>query len=476
MRPRASRPPTDSMTVPSPAFTSVSARRTLMRPTPTVSLSPDPIRRNPLTVSQAPPVQSKPAAAKKMDWPQSVRNYVQRAFAPENAIKGIDRVDMESKLKEIISKAAENETLNNVDWDAFPLPQAILQADRAAQYVAPTAPWQSSALPPAQNYSYTPAPYYPPTDQYPALTDHMNGNSKKRKSMDIEPATESTPPWRKNKKQNAFGDRLTYASQQQADQIDKNQRRRTDDDQKSSKYQPDIGQLEERRKRFANGKAGNRSPAWPPSTSNDASPAQASGPIIGTCQNIEKEYLRLTAPPKPETVRPVPILRKTLRLLKDRHNGGADYGYINSQFKSLRQDLTVQHVRDEFTVEVYETHAKVALTVGDMGEYNQCQTQLRALYMQNLGGHPKEFLAYRILYLIYTCNRAGQSDLLADLTPADKAAPEVKHALDVRSALALGNYHKFFKLYDDAPNFGSDLMLRFIDRERIAALANICSA
>ncbi|KAG9802254.1 hypothetical protein KCU68_g22711, partial [Aureobasidium melanogenum] len=152
------------------------------------------------------------------------------------------------------------------------------------------------------------------------------------------------------------------------------------------------------------------------------------GPCVGTSQQLEKNYFRLTAPPKPETVRPLHILKQTLDLLirkwKDEHN----YGYICDQFKSLRQDLTVQHIKNDFTVRVYEAHARIALEKGDLGEYNQCQTQLRTLYKMKLRGSPGEFLAYRILYTIYTCNRQTMNDVLADLTSADKQYPAVKHA------------------------------------------------
>jgi hypothetical protein len=113
------------------------------------------------------------------------------------------------------------------------------------------------------------------------------------------------------------------------------------------------------------------------------------------------------------------------------------------------------------------------LEKGDLGEYNQCQTQLKALYAQGLEGKPAEFKAYRILYIVYTCNKSDMNDMLAELTLADKSQPWIKHALDVRSALALGNYHKFFKLYLAAENMGSYLMDMFIERERLNALANI---
>lgn len=380
-----------------------------------------------------------------------MKSYVSRCFVTENLIVGISNEEMQAKLKSVITQAAQSNNLGNVDWDHLPLPQQMIQEERNGYLLGRSSQPRSHS---------PPSPYVPP----PYFKAEKPEKSKKRKSGEFtqpDRDVSRSPPWRQSKQRDGFEDRISFAP------AEKRQRFASPPQNNSKYHQMD---LEQRKKRFSKPKNGSRplvvhAPVTAPL-----------GPIVGRCQDLEKNYYRLTEPPEVDTVRPLSVLRNTLDLIKRKWSQTKDYAYANDQFKSLRQDLTVQHIKNDFTVEVYEINARVALEKGDLGEYNQCQTQLKALYKQNLGGHPMEFKAYRIFYFIYTCNRIDMNNLLAELTPADKKDPAVAHALQVRSALALGDYHRFFKLYLEVPNMGAYMIDNFVVRERLSALASICKA
>mmetsp|Transcript_28914 Transcript_28914/g.44450 ORF Transcript_28914/g.44450 Transcript_28914/m.44450 type:complete len:662 (+) Transcript_28914:100-2085(+) len=212
--------------------------------------------------------------------------------------------------------------------------------------------------------------------------------------------------------------------------------------------------------------------------------------VKGTCMILEKEYLRLTAPPRAEAVRPQNILALQLANLKRSWMSSTrkEYSWFCSQLKAIRQDLTVQRIFNSFSVDVYETHARIALEQGDVNEYNQCQTQLKELYalldpLDPGRKNENEFIAYRLIYHVFlTCNKkyeGGSSDLfrmMLGLTSEQKLDPCVQHALKVRVAVAEYDYHSFFSLLDICPLMGAYLMDLMVPSVRYWALLRICKA
>jgi len=66
--------------------------------------------------------------------------------------------------------------------------------------------------------------------------------------------------------------------------------------------------------------------------------------------------------------------------------------------------------------------------------------------------------------------------MMRELTEDEKKDEGVAHALQVRRAIAQGNYGRFFKLCQTAPNMGVHLMDIFIDKHRIMCLQRMAIA
>jgi hypothetical protein len=132
---------------------------------------------------------------------------------------------------------------------------------------------------------------------------------------------------------------------------------------------------------------------------------------------MEKGYVRPSSAPLSQNVRPEAVLRRAfimcLGKLRD------DLEYSADQIKSIRQDLTVQHVESPFSAAVYEYHTRVAVVAGHLAELGQCLNHVRALHAKGIFGPREEyasicaaphvvppancdvkleFAAYRILY------------------------------------------------------------------------------
>ena len=163
-----------------------------------------------------------------------------------------------------------------------------------------------------------------------------------------------------------------------------------------------------------------------------------------------------------------------------------DYLWFCSQLKAVRQDCTVQRIKNSFAIDVYETHAKIALEESDLNEYNQSQTQLKELYEMSANSgvleNVNEFLAYRILYYVFLSTTdsmgagSGIFKILLSLSPDQTRDPAISHACKVREAVAVGDYLAFFRLHKDVPNLGKYLMDRIAPTMRYRALQRMAKA
>ena len=195
----------------------------------------------------------------------------------------------------------------------------------------------------------------------------------------------------------------------------------------------------------------------------------------------------------------------------------------------MRQDITVQHLRNNFVLEVYETHSRILLEHGDLNEFNQCQTMIRSLTslngsnawedtespikseLQNTKrgtGKGKtgillqyeeaadEFRAYSLLYDVVqnswcdlivhvslTKNRIDISNKARGSTitkrpsqPPITKGSSVRHALNVVKAIMHNDYLAFFRLYESAPHMSAYLMDYLVRRVRNVGYVRIIAA
>jgi len=255
-------------------------------------------------------------------------------------------------------------------------------------------------------------------------------------------------------------------------------------------------------------------------------PSKKQSNFVGTSVALEKAYLRLTDYPKPENVRPLPTLMKSLAHIKKHYVENEDFDWANEQLKSVRQDLTVQNIRNSFSLNVYETHARLLIEHGDLNEFRQCQSMIHALTSPSsvldlssettdkIGGDfqpdrnrdveleavqqseesKDEFDAYGLLYSLVQTSWGELTRLLATrhrenahsksdplISPIhDNGVPSggaaFGHALKVVQAVIYCDYRKFFRLYETAPHLSAYLMDFLVRRVRKSAYERIIAS
>lgn len=187
--------------------------------------------------------------------------------------------------------------------------------------------------------------------------------------------------------------------------------------------------------------------------------------IIGLSTDLEKNYLRLTSEPNPLNVRPYPVLDNSIKFVLSKFKANKSYSYFINQLKSIRQDLMVQHIKNDFTIYVYETNAKISLQNNDLGEFNQCQSQLNYLYHLKRKSDVNltkifislelEFFIYRLIYMIMMKNYSEVYKLklmarkLSEFNK-NKSEEDLFRFVDILFALnqsrLVGNFYDFFRI------------------------------
>ncbi|XP_024969389.1 SAC3 family protein A-like isoform X1 [Cynara cardunculus var. scolymus] len=457
--------------------------------------------------------------------PKSLRGYVERALA--RCKDDRQMAACQDVLKEVITKASTDGTLCTLDWDTeplFPLPNTnAINNDTLNNSIPPSSPMKNRRSPSRRTKSrWEPLPEEKPVDKQASFTPN---SVKYSGGIQNHERDKQFPTGQPENKDNKFSHLKFYISNQKETNKavfrpakrqhigdgrsgSNNGDSSSDSDKEQSLTAYYAGAItladspEERKRRESRSKRfekthGNRAAYNPTRTKNVGAgnlyTRRASASVLansnsssdgasravedidwdsltvkGTCQEIEKRYLRLTSAPDPATVRPEEVLEKALLLVQDSQK---NYLYKCDQLKSIRQDLTVQRIRNELTVKVYETHARLAIEVGDLSEINQCQSQLQTLYAEGIKGCHMEFSAYNLLCVILHSN--NNRDLLSAMSRLSIEARKdaaVKHALAVRAAVTSGNYVSFFRLYKIAPNLNTCLMDLYIEKMRYAAL------
>jgi len=432
-----------------------------------------------------------PGESSAKGWPPALKEYVGRAL---ETIPTGKKTEVENKLKDIIQKAGGDGSLWTLDWSKHPLPMQLIQEEKQAQKV-------KDVQMKFKAHQITGTSVTNEFGADPRSSAQQRESKRRWGDQNSNEATSPVSSKRKKKAKKTMVDVQTFSSRgldpSDVDTLNKRAARFAADATRTSQNPP-----AHRHDPYAAGKQERK-------IKNELQRAHERGQEVdlskfvvkGTSKHLEKRYLRLTGVPDASTVRPPEVLQKAMAHVKSKwkysaankhvakrsqkkvETPGVTYRWVSEQFKAIRQDLTVQHIKSKLTVKVYEAHARIALKQSDLSEFNQCMTQLQGLYESPELGKSEskaEFAAYNVLYLLYVKLKYNHpstelSNLLASMEPEIRSSMCVRHALAVRSAIERGMYWQLYnRLYSSSPHLSVYLVDLMIDYVRHGALRIAC--
>lgn len=339
-----------------------------------------------------------------MEWPESLYNYVARCYMKCHS--PLDKDMCEITLKGKITMAANRGELFTKDWANEPMP--MFHSDRPQPQTQPTSPqtmfnknktvvtghlaqFQNNISASVAKKGIS-SPLVARLGKTP-LSKKRSARSSSRSSRSRSDSS-SPPPSRKRRSSDDESANKSFSNKSFVPLTNKvSAKKKTKKEkmaQKSSAFytkhgaagmggtvdSSDVDRLKKRADRFNKistriGTSSNNSPftarkklqmpsVYNPiiNDSNDSGLDLLNFHIVGTCRDLEKPFLRLTRAPEPSETRPVDVLTYSLTNVQNKWRDKQDYYYACDQLKSIRQDLTVQGIRDSFTIKVYETHAR----------------------------------------------------------------------------------------------------------------------
>ncbi|CAK9045929.1 Leukocyte receptor cluster member 8 [Durusdinium trenchii] len=197
--------------------------------------------------------------------------------------------------------------------------------------------------------------------------------------------------------------------------------------------------------------------------------------------------MRFNDAPRAEDVRPLSVLREAFQKARQRWTQKRDWSYVGEMLRSIRQDLTIQMVKDAFVVEVHEYWAQVALEFGDFKQFDQAAVQLEAYYadpaLESGAAKLKEVLAWRLLYLTVEGEGLATLEFLQRHQRHLKEGAVVKFAWRLRRAMSQRCYPQAVKLLapmvsteTDLPVLPESLRAELLRRARLLQLMTVCKA
>lgn len=191
---------------------------------------------------------------------------------------------------------------------------------------------------------------------------------------------------------------------------------------------------------------------------------------------LEKKYERLdlSSNLNNNNLRDLYTLKKSFKYVLEKYNENNDYSYIISQLKSIRQELIIQKIKDNFVIEVYEKSVELSIENNDIPNFNVSISYLiNDLYpfIPN-----KNFIKFYRYYLIY--NSIYDIKDLSVILKTNNFKENKKELKDILNIIKIINEKNYIKLIVEISKLKSEkekkLFENYFPKIKLLSLILMC--